>query len=112
MALSRKEDHDAEEETHVEEIVVKLRQVDVLTSQGQSVADAVRSIGVTEVSVGPLHCAVGRFALPTCALCRGSFHFRRSPRASGLPQVVRVRLGSVSPEARHQALFSPRSRRN
>jgi putative transposase len=33
-----------------EEIVAKLRQVDVLTSQGQSVADAVRSIGVTEVT--------------------------------------------------------------
>ncbi len=31
---------------HPEEIVAKLRQVDVLTSQGQSVADAVRSIGV------------------------------------------------------------------
>ena len=29
---------------------MKLRQVDVLTSQGQSVADAVRSIGVTEVT--------------------------------------------------------------
>ncbi len=33
-----------------EEIVAKLRQVDVLTSQGQSVAEAVRSIGVTEVT--------------------------------------------------------------
>ena len=33
-----------------EEIVAKLRQVDVLTSRGQSVADAVRSIGVTEVT--------------------------------------------------------------
>ncbi|HEU0149969.1 MAG TPA: IS3 family transposase [Bradyrhizobium sp.] len=33
-----------------EEIVSKLRQVDVLASQGQSVADAVRSIGVTEVT--------------------------------------------------------------
>ena len=32
-----------------EEIVAKLRQVDVLTSQGTSVADAVRKIGVTEV---------------------------------------------------------------
>ena len=32
-----------------EEIVAKLRQVDVLTSQGRSVADAIRSIGVTEV---------------------------------------------------------------
>ena len=33
-----------------EEIVTKLRQVDVLVSQGQGVADAVRSIGVTEVT--------------------------------------------------------------
>jgi putative transposase len=33
-----------------EEIVAKLRQVDVLVSQGQSIADAIRSIGVTEVS--------------------------------------------------------------
>ena len=33
-----------------EEIVAKLRQVDVLVSQGQSVADAIRSIGVTEIS--------------------------------------------------------------
>ena len=33
-----------------EEIVSKLRQVDVLVSQGKSVADAVRDIGVTEVT--------------------------------------------------------------
>ena len=33
-----------------EEIVAKLRQVDVLVSQGQSVADAVGAIGVTEVT--------------------------------------------------------------
>jgi len=33
-----------------EEIVSKLRQVDVLTAQGASVPDAVRSIGVTEVT--------------------------------------------------------------
>ena len=33
-----------------EEIVAKLRQVDVLVSQGRSVADAVRGIGVTEVT--------------------------------------------------------------
>jgi len=33
-----------------EEIVAKLRQVDVLTGKGQRVADAVRSIGVTEVT--------------------------------------------------------------
>ena len=33
-----------------EKIVVKLRQVDVLVSLGQSVADAARAIGVTEVT--------------------------------------------------------------
>ena len=33
-----------------EEIVTKLRQVDVLVSQGQSVADAIRQIGVSEVT--------------------------------------------------------------
>ena len=33
-----------------EEIVAKLRQVDVLVSQGQMVADAIRQIGVTEVT--------------------------------------------------------------
>ena len=33
-----------------EEIVTKLRQVDVLTAQGRPVADAIRSIGVTEVT--------------------------------------------------------------
>jgi len=33
-----------------EEIVSNLRQVDVLTSQGSTVADAIRQIGVTEVT--------------------------------------------------------------
>ena len=33
-----------------EEIIAKLRQVEVLTAQGTSVAEAVRSIGVTEVT--------------------------------------------------------------
>ncbi len=32
------------------EIVAKLRQVDVLVSQGHAVANSVRSIGVTEVT--------------------------------------------------------------
>ena len=44
-----------------EEIVAKLRQVDVLTAQGQSVAEAIRSMGVTEVS-----CATG------CSTARSS----------------------------------------
>ena len=33
-----------------EEIVAKLRQVEVLTAQGKLVAEAIRSIGVTEVT--------------------------------------------------------------
>jgi transposase-like protein len=33
-----------------EQIVMKLRQVDVLVSQGSSVADAIRQIGVSEVT--------------------------------------------------------------
>ena len=33
-----------------EEIVAKLRQVEVLSGQGQSVAEAIRSIGVREVT--------------------------------------------------------------
>jgi hypothetical protein len=44
-----------------EEIVAKLRQVDEFVSQGQSVADAVRAIGVTEVR----HRAIERY--PTLA---------------------------------------------
>ena len=33
-----------------EEIVAKLRQVDVLVSQGRNIADAIRQIGVSEVT--------------------------------------------------------------
>jgi len=33
-----------------EEIIAKLRQVDVLTAQGTPVAEAIRSVGVTEVT--------------------------------------------------------------
>ncbi len=33
-----------------EEIVAKLRQVDVLASQGQNIAEAIRQIGVSEVT--------------------------------------------------------------
>jgi putative transposase len=33
-----------------DEIVAKLRHVDVLTSQGRSVAEVLRSIGVTELT--------------------------------------------------------------
>ena len=39
----------SEERHKPEEIVAKLRQVEVLTAQGRPVAEAIRSIGVTEV---------------------------------------------------------------
>jgi hypothetical protein len=41
---------DAEKIYKPEEIVAKLRQVDVMTSQGQGVAEAIRAIGVREVT--------------------------------------------------------------
>src|ERR671921_544464 len=50
MALSRRRTEMARKKHRPEEAVAKLRQVDVLVSQGQSVAEAIRSIGVTEVT--------------------------------------------------------------
>jgi len=51
MALRQPEDMRMARKRHMaEEIVAKLRQVDVLTAQGRPVAEAVRAIGVTEVS--------------------------------------------------------------
>ena len=38
------------EDRYAEEAIAKLRQVDVLVSQGQSLADAIRQIGVGEVT--------------------------------------------------------------
>ena len=50
MAFGPSEDGPMSRKRHKpEEIVSKLRQVDVLVSQGRSVADAIRSIGVTEL---------------------------------------------------------------
>ena len=50
MSFDMKEDCNAEEANTPEEIVAKLRQVDVLVSQGQNIADAIRQIGVSEVT--------------------------------------------------------------
>jgi putative transposase len=51
MALSHVEDCLLSKRRHKpEEIVTKLRQVEVLTAQGRTVAEATRSIGVTEVT--------------------------------------------------------------
>src|SRR5918998_6145860 len=50
MASSRRRTEMAKKGHKPEEIVAKLRQVEVLVSQGRSVADAIRAIGVTEVT--------------------------------------------------------------
>ena len=51
MALRHVEDVFMGRKKHTaEEIVAKLRQVDVLVSQGRKVAEAIRSIEVTEVA--------------------------------------------------------------
>lgn len=51
MALSQSKDGQVPKKIHKpEEVVAKLRQVDVLVSQGETTADAIRSIGVTEVT--------------------------------------------------------------
>jgi hypothetical protein len=52
-----------------EEIVAKLRQVEVLTGQGTPAADAIRAIGVTEASSGT-----------SCSMSRSSTHSAR-PRS-------------------------------
>src|SRR5665647_2806412 len=51
MAYGLMEDCEMPRKRHkAEEIVTKLRQVEVLTAQGRPVAEAIRSIGVTEVT--------------------------------------------------------------
>ena len=51
MASSHVEDVIMGRKKHTaEEIVAKLRQIDVLVSQGRKVAEAIRSIEVTEVA--------------------------------------------------------------
>ena len=49
-----------------EEIVAKLRQVDVLISQGQSTADAIRQIGATERRAARGRTAISRASTPAC----------------------------------------------
>jgi transposase-like protein len=51
MAFCHQEDGPMSKKRYsAEEVVARLRQVDVLTSQGRSVADAIRTIGVSEVT--------------------------------------------------------------
>ena len=52
MSFDSKEDCNGKEA--IQEIVAKLRQVEVLISQWQTMADAIRQIGVSEVTAGSL----------------------------------------------------------
>src|SRR4028119_1752451 len=87
-----------------EEIVAKLRQVDVLISQGRSVADAIRSIGVTEVADYRWREGGGGRAGP-----RGSGRGGRDPldRRDGsdrLPLAAGVRRPEVGPSPSDEGL--------
>src|SRR5437762_7689729 len=50
MSLTSRRTVMARKRYRPEEIVAKLRQVDVLVSQGQNMVDAIRQIGVSEVT--------------------------------------------------------------
>src|SRR5438045_9137019 len=69
-----------------EEIVAKLRQVDVLTSQGKNVAEAIRSIGISEVTYYRWRQEFGGFDRDQAkrSTVRESVFARRSPAVSGL----------------------------
>jgi len=60
MAFGHMEDCSMPMKRHTsEEIVAKLRQVEALTAQGGPVAEAIRSIGVTEVTLYRWHTEYG-----------------------------------------------------
>ena len=67
-----------------EEIVAKLRQVDVLTSQGSSVADTIRQIGVTEVTYGT-----------SCWMARSSIRSARPRSSSKAGAGITMRCGRM-----------------
>src|SRR3954465_9312544 len=81
---SQSEDHDAPEETPPEEIVCKLRQVDVLVAQGTPVADAIRAIGVTEVGCGT-----------SCWMARSSTHSEKLRSSSRAGDDITILFGRM-----------------
>src|SRR5262245_54858141 len=60
MSLTSRRTAMARKRYKPEEIVAKLRQVDVLVSQGQNMVDAIRQIGVSEVTYYRWRQEVGR----------------------------------------------------
>ena len=79
-----------------EEIVAKLRQVDVLLSQGRPVAEAIRTIGVTAFDNGPEH--AGRLLDQWAYLNGVEIEFSRpgKPTDNAYIEAFNARLGSTA----------------
>ena len=76
-----------------EEIVAKLRQADVLISQGQDISDVIRQIGVSEVA-----CAMN------CSMAKSSTHCgrpRSSSKAGGVTTTRSDRMSLLAISHRH-----------
>ena len=87
-----------------EEIIAKLRQVDVMTAQGTTVADAVRSIGVTEVTYYRWRQEYGGTTTPSGRTRRAATG-RRHPRPSrGRLWGYHTRLLAAAPMSGSSAL--------
>lgn len=87
------------------EIVAKLRQVDVLVSQGQNMVDAIRQIGVSEVACGT-----------NCSMTISSTHSRKlrsSSRAGAVTTMLSGLMHRLALNRQHRRsafLHSPRGR--
>ena len=86
-----------------EEIVAKLRQVDVLVSQGQNMADAIRQIGVSEVAC-ETSCSTERSSTPYEKL-------RSSSRAGAVTTTLSGLMPRSATNHQHQRSLCPRSPR-
>jgi hypothetical protein len=97
-----KEDCNGKERYKPEEIVPKLRQVDVLVSQGQNMVEAIRQIGVSEVVSMP--------ALSMGAARKSAFSsYLKSPREEVLPRFARrkLRMDKATRQLRPGNLLAP-----
>src|SRR5215218_7444958 len=89
-----------------EEIVAKLRQVDVLVSQGTPVAEAIRAIGVTEVSGDRKLEEARQYSAPACV------SGLPAPGSGGVRACLRRPAGCAgqaprSPKTDSQLTFTP-----
>ena len=93
-----------------EEIVAKLRQVDVLLSQGRSVAEAIRSIGVTPFTYYRWRKEFGGLKTRPGEAAEGAGEGERAAAQGGLgpdareADPARGRLGKLLSPARRRAL--------